>query len=771
MLIALRPRLGRATGAIAVAISLACGSETTQPPPPPAVVASVVIADAPTTPILDGASVTLTAGAVDAGGKSIPGASVVWKSSDESIATVSTAGVVKGIGLGSVTITATSGTIVGSAQLTVRAGTSMTTDGGVVSALNGAVQLTVPPGALAQAEMMFVSAPPTGLPANARLVPGTAFTIGNEPSAPFGESRLAVTYDLTKLPAGVTEGSLQLYVLDASGWSVVRRSGAQVSTHIVSGQISQSGTYAIVGTAVDHVTVTGNETFLALLAGKTRVLSVTAFDAANIVLDGRTVTWQTSDAARATVSPTGVVTGVGAGTVTITATVEGKSASTTIALVGPVTADWSQAGEWTTFQGTGAHTGYMPVVIDPAVLVHRETDFPGFTTTDLSYAVSFTGMAIYTANGSSGHNANALSVSLPNVPAGSYFASTLLGDGATITAPSAANGSVYVQTTMGTQSRFWILDGHGLPRTFVDYSSKAVSYPGPVATTQAVFVACGDPVGVCALDPSTGGRKWFKQTNPSDQWSPAVANDVVYTYTGLPSPKLQAFAAATGQALYEIPDSHFVGTSPSMNVAPAIGANADILVTQGGRLVSFNSAAQGIAFEIPGAFAGNVTIANGVLYVRNNGKVDARREGDGSLLWTWTPPEGAATNSLIATKNLLFVSTSKNTYAVDLASQADGVRLAGGWSAVDRGGRSVAHFEHREHHVDRGEVGRSAANGLAQLNRRLAACTNRLRCSAVCVAMTDARNSLPVALGGDIIARPTTSIRPMQQAMPHDLAL
>src|SRR3954462_1679888 len=116
MLIALRSRLARATGAIALAITLACGSDATQPPLPPSV-ASVVITNAPTTSILDGASVTLAASAVDAGGKSVPGASVVWKSSDESIATVSTAGLVQGIGLGDVTITATSGTIVGSAQL------------------------------------------------------------------------------------------------------------------------------------------------------------------------------------------------------------------------------------------------------------------------------------------------------------------------------------------------------------------------------------------------------------------------------------------------------------------------------------------------------------------------------------------------------------------------------------------------------------------------------------------------------------------------------
>jgi len=57
-----------------------------------------------------------------------------------------------------------------------------------------------------------------------------------------------------------------------------------------------------------------------------------------------------------------------------------------------------------------------------------------------------------------------------------------------------------------------------------------------------------------------------------------------------------------------------------------------------------------------------------VVYVANNSQVQARNESDGSLQWSWTPPEGQPTGPMIATKNLLLVSTAANTYAVDLAS-------------------------------------------------------------------------------------------------------
>ncbi len=59
--------------------------------------------------------------------------------------------------------------------------------------------------------------------------------------------------------------------------------------------------------------------------GATVQASAVLRDASNNVLTGRTVTWSSSDEAIATVSASGVVTTLAAGTVTITATSEGKS--------------------------------------------------------------------------------------------------------------------------------------------------------------------------------------------------------------------------------------------------------------------------------------------------------------------------------------------------------------------------------------------------------------------------------------------------------------
>jgi hypothetical protein len=61
--------------------------------------------------------------------------------------------------------------------------------------------------------------------------------------------------------------------------------------------------------------------------GGTVQLSATAKDAKGNTLTGKTVSWSTSSAANATVSNTGLVTGVGAGSASITASIDGKTAS------------------------------------------------------------------------------------------------------------------------------------------------------------------------------------------------------------------------------------------------------------------------------------------------------------------------------------------------------------------------------------------------------------------------------------------------------------
>ncbi|HEY9225569.1 MAG TPA: Ig-like domain-containing protein, partial [Gemmatimonadaceae bacterium] len=72
-----------------------------------------------------------------------------------------------------------------------------------------------------------------------------------------------------------------------------------------------------------------------LSIGQTTTLAATAKSAAGAVLTGRTLTWTSSTAAVASVDANGVVTGVAAGTATITVAGEGKSATAAITVNAP----------------------------------------------------------------------------------------------------------------------------------------------------------------------------------------------------------------------------------------------------------------------------------------------------------------------------------------------------------------------------------------------------------------------------------------------------
>src|SRR4051812_29401883 len=67
--------------------------------------------------------------------------------------------------------------------------------------------------------------------------------------------------------------------------------------------------------------------------GTTKQLSAATLDANGAPLSGRAVAWTTSDAGIATVTQSGIVTGVALGSATITATSEGKPGSATVAVI------------------------------------------------------------------------------------------------------------------------------------------------------------------------------------------------------------------------------------------------------------------------------------------------------------------------------------------------------------------------------------------------------------------------------------------------------
>jgi uncharacterized protein YjdB len=262
---------------------------TTGPPPPPVV--TTVTVGPTSASVVAGATTTLQATVKDQNGNVMTGQTVTWTTSNGAAATVNSSGVVTGVAAGSATITATSSGKTGTSSITVTA---------------------VPP----------VVTTVTVAPTSASVVAGATTTLVATVKDQNGNvmSGQTVTWSTSNAVAAT---------VNSSGVVTGVVAGSATITATSSGK---SGTSTITVTAVTPVvtTVTVAPTSASVIAGLTTTLQATVKDQNGNVMTGQTVNWSTSNAAAATVSSSGVVTGVAAGSATITATSSGKSATSSI---------------------------------------------------------------------------------------------------------------------------------------------------------------------------------------------------------------------------------------------------------------------------------------------------------------------------------------------------------------------------------------------------------------------------------------------------------
>jgi trimeric autotransporter adhesin len=252
-------------------------------------VATVAVNPATATVTVNG-MVQLAAQAQDADGDPIAGKTFTWTTSDGTIAIVDATGKVTGVAQGSATITATSDGQSGSAAVTVQ--------------LPLAQSITVTPatGTVVIGSTLQLAA--QAYDSNANPISGKTFT---------WTGAVCASSDATGLVTGVALGTCTVTAA-ADG-------------------VSGNSTITVVDVPI--VTATVTPVAATVKVGGTTQLVAAAFDANGSPLTGRAFTWTTSEGTVAAVDPSGNVTGVSPGIATVTATAEGKSATSTITVVIP----------------------------------------------------------------------------------------------------------------------------------------------------------------------------------------------------------------------------------------------------------------------------------------------------------------------------------------------------------------------------------------------------------------------------------------------------
>jgi len=264
---------------VAIAAVLAACSDTTEVRR----VSAVHVSPASHTLIV-GETAALTARAVDDAGAPIDGRDVAWSTTDASVATVTSAGVVRAISPGSAV---------------VRAG---------VENKAGEAVIVVTPAPVARVRVD---------PAALALTAGDVRTL------------VAVALDVSgsELPgrsATWTSSNASVAEVDANGRVVAHQPGEAIVTATVEGRSADA---AVTVSRVPVAAIAVTPTAIVLDVGKSRQLTAIVTDAAGNRLTDRVVEWTTDYPTVAVVSGSGLVAAQAPGYATITARAEGKTFS------------------------------------------------------------------------------------------------------------------------------------------------------------------------------------------------------------------------------------------------------------------------------------------------------------------------------------------------------------------------------------------------------------------------------------------------------------
>ena len=258
-------------------------------------VSSIPVATVQVTPttlsLQQGGAGQLTATPRDGTGNALPGRPIVWSSSSDAIAVVSSTGRVTAVSVGSAVITATSEGISGTSSVTVS------------NVPVASVTVTPANPTLSVNQTLGMTA--TMRDAGGNILSGRAVTWASQDQA--------------------------VATVDAQGVVTAVASGTATITATSEGV---NGSTLITVSTIPVARVDVAPTTVSLNPGQTSQLTATAYDANNNVLV-RPITWASNNPAAATVSTTGLVTAVASGSATISATSGGVqgTAVITVALV------------------------------------------------------------------------------------------------------------------------------------------------------------------------------------------------------------------------------------------------------------------------------------------------------------------------------------------------------------------------------------------------------------------------------------------------------
>ncbi|AHG91641.1 Ig domain protein group 2 domain protein [Gemmatirosa kalamazoonensis] len=538
------------SGGVTGSATLTVTAVSPPPPPPPPAVASITVSLGTASLPLGNATLA-TATVRDAAGNVLTGRTVTWASSDLTVATVAPSGAVIGVGLGSATISATSGGVTGSASVTVVA------------------QAPAPVAAIS-------------------VSLGSASLVVGQSTGATATLRDAAGNVLTGRPIAWTTSNASVATVSSSGQVVAVAPGTATIT-ATSGSASGSASLTVSAPPPAPVaTVSVSLGASSLVTGGSTTASATLRDAAGNVLTGRPVTWASSDASIATVSASGGVTAVAPGTVTISATSGGVTGSATLTVTAPPPAPVASIAVslGSTSLTVGSATSATATLRDAAgnVLTGRPLTWassdPTVATVSPSGGVIAVGVGSATISATSGGvtGSAALTVTAPP-PAPVAAVSVTLG------ASTLAIGATTTATATLSDASGNVLTGRPIAWTSSDPSIATVSSSGVVTAVSA------GSASITATSGGVSGSAGVTVQQPPPPPAPVVARiDVRPGAINLKSGKTPKDAADMAAIAYDASDNVILTAKFTWSIDdPSVAAlNVNSLLSNLATVVALN---------------------------------------------------------------------------------------------------------------------------------------------------------------------------------------
>ncbi|HJV00599.1 MAG TPA: PQQ-binding-like beta-propeller repeat protein [Burkholderiaceae bacterium] len=330
------------------------------------------------------------------------------------------------------------------------------------------------------------------------------------------------------------------------------------------------------------------------------------------------------------------------------------------------------AGDWSGYQANAAHTGLVPVTLNPSAFSLRwKYEAPAVSGRQMriSDIASGNGRLYFSTGPYFDANAQGHLLFALNERDGSQAWRHDFGDlkYATTNPPAYANGKVYLSAGSQESTALFAYDANsGAPLFSTPTNSLWAHYRAPVAFGGSIYMGGGYYGGMYAFDATSGAQQWFIDADIIFDWTPAVDAGHAYIYVG-GRPRVIDRLSGTLSNPSSAPD---VGSLlPS---TPLLGAPDNVIVSRTSGLTNYDTAAQAIRWSVEANFHDGAAYDRGVIYAMHLNPVilQARNEADGGLAWSWTAPALAQDpgSNVVLTNNLVLASANGATYAIDRAT-------------------------------------------------------------------------------------------------------